>query len=305
MFARLSFTSTFTIALSTISALMLPTAVANSSTPNTVEIVTTEYAIEAPETLPTGWTTFSFTNMGGQAHFVAMYRLVEGKTIEDQLEHVAPVFEPLMQGLRSGELTKADIGPFFQEHVPEWGLQMTWVGGAGLLSPGLSTQSTFLIDKPGTYLVECYVKSPDGKWHTLMGMLQQIDVYEADARTSSPAADHTLTVTNSGVTGPFSVSAGKRTFRINIEEDPAGFMPYDLNLARLEDTTNVDDVYHWMDWTNVGGLRAPAPVTFLGGLEHMRAGNHGYVTVDLSPGKYMWISEINASTINLPFVVTE
>ncbi len=82
-------------------------------------------------------------------------------------------------------------------------------------------------------------------------------------------------------------------------------MPYDLNLAKLEDATNIDNVYHWMDWTNVGGLRAPAPVTFVGGLEHMRAGNHGYVTVDLSPGEYMWISEINASKINLPFVVTE
>ncbi len=167
-------------------AIFAPQAMAAKPSANKVDIVTTEYAIEAPKTLPTGWTTFSFTNKGGQVHFVAMYRLVEGKTIDDQLKHVAPVFDPLMEGLRSGELTKADIGPFFQEHVPEWGLQMTWVGGAGLLAPGLSTESTFLIDKPGTYLVECYVKAPDGKWHTLMGMLQQIDVHESDTKASPP-----------------------------------------------------------------------------------------------------------------------
>lgn len=273
------------------------------ASPDVVEIITTEYAILAPETLPTGWTTFSFSNQGGQVHFVAMYRLVDGKTIDDQLTHVAPVFDPLMEGLRSGELSKADIGPFFEENVPEWGLQMTWVGGAGLLSPGRSTQSTFYIDKPGTYLVECYVKSPDGKWHTLMGMMQQINVQEATHKRQPPVAKYTLNVTNNGISGPTEVTSGKHTFRININDDPAGFMPYDVNLAKLDEGTDLDSVYFWMDWTNVGGLRAPAPVTFLGGLEHMRADNHGYVTVDLSPGNYLWISEINAAQMNMPFVV--
>lgn len=272
---------------------------------NVVDIVTTEYRIEAPATLPTGWTTFMFTNKGAQAHFVVMYRLAEGKTIDDQLKHVAPVFEPLMQGLRSGELTKADIGPFFEEHVPDWGLQMTWAGGAGLLAAGRSTQATFLLDEPGTYLVECYVKAPDGSWHTLMGMLQQITVKAAQNNYVPPEADYTVTVSNQGVSGPQALPPGTHTFRIEMQDTPQGFMPYDLNLAKLTSSTDLDKVFFWMDWTNVGGLRAPAPVTFLGGLEHTYAGKYGFVTVDLEPGRYLWVSEINAATVNLPFEVKQ
>ncbi|WP_105254051.1 hypothetical protein [Pseudoalteromonas sp. T1lg75] len=272
---------------------------------NKVEVTTTEYAILAPDYLPTGWTTFSFTNRGGQEHFVAMYRLVEGKTIEDQLREVAPAFDPIMQGLRSGELTKADIGPFLEQNVPDWGLQMTWVGGAGLLSNGHSVEATFNIDKPGIYLLECYVKAPDGQWHTLMGMLHQIQVYPGPTEQQLPEATHNLTVANMGISGPEVVKAGKHTFRIDIGENPPSFLPYDLHLAKLEEGTDLQQVYFWMDWTNVGGLRAPAPVTFLGGIEQMGAGNHGYVSVDLAPGKYLWVSEVNAANINLPFVVTE
>ncbi|MCU7552975.1 hypothetical protein OCL06_00015 [Alteromonas sp. ASW11-19] len=278
-------------------------ALANPQHGDVVPIITTEYEIQAPDSLSMGWNTFSFSNKGNQVHFVAMYRLADGKTIEDQLEHVVPVFETLMESLRGGELSKSDIGPFFEQNIPEWGLQMTWVGGVGLLSPGRTSSATFNIQRPGTYLVECYVKAPDGKWHTAMGMLKQIEVGSSPLIKSPPKADYTLTVTNSGVTGPREIPPGKYTFRINIDEDPDGFMPYDLNLAQLGSTPDLERLYFWMDWTNVGGLRAPAPVNFLGGLEHMRAGNHGYVTVDLRVGNYLWVSEVNAAKINLPFVV--
>ncbi|MEO2266082.1 hypothetical protein V1358_01880 [Pseudoalteromonas sp. YIC-656] len=273
-----------------------------------VNVSTDEYRINAPSTLYTGWTTFEFANTGSQAHFVAMYRLVDGKTIDDQLKYVAPVFDPLMQGLRDGSLTKADIGPFFENNVPEWGLQMTWVGGAAMLSPGHSVQATFNIDKAGTYLLECYVKSPDGKWHTLMGMLHQINVIEkteasAKARMIAVTQDHVLTISDAGIEGPKTLSAGTHTFKVNINSQPAGFMPYDINLAKVDKDTDLQALYYWMDWTNVGGLRAPAPVTFLGGLEHMSAGKHGYITVNLAKGEYLWISEINAAAMNMHFVV--
>lgn len=271
--------------------------------PGVIDVTTTDFRIEAPSEIKKGWTTFRFSNEGKQVHFVAMYRLVDGKTIDDQLTEVAPVFDPLMEGLRSGELTKADIGPFFAENVPEWGLQMTWVGGAGLLAPGNTTQSSFYIDQAGTYLLECYVKAPDGQWHTLMGMLQQVNVTDEMNEANEPSANYEVTVSNAGVEAPETVPAGKHTFRVIMQEDPQGFMPYDLNLARIDDSTDMDKLAFWMDWTNVGGLRAPAPVEFLGGLEHMRATNHGYVTVDLTPGKYVWISEINAANTQKTFTV--
>ncbi|WP_223669069.1 hypothetical protein [Kangiella shandongensis] len=268
-----------------------------------VDVTTSDFKIHAPAKLKKGWTTFRFTNNGKQVHFVGMYRLVEGKTIDDQLRDVAPVFNPLMEGLRRGELTKADIGPFLQRNIPEWGLQMTWVGGAGLLAPGDKTESTFYIDQSGTYLLECYVKAPDGQWHTLMGMLHQVVVTDEMNDAVEPEAYHEVSVSNSGVDAPQTIPAGRQTFKISMLEQPEGFMPYDLNLARLDGSVSIDKIAHWMDWTNPGGFRAPAPVDFLGGLEHMDAGNHGYVMVDLEPGEYIWISEVNAGTVNKTFVV--
>ena len=256
-----------------------------------IDVVTHEYRIEMPDTLKLGWNTFRFSNQGGQTHFVIIYRLAEGKTIDDQRAAVVPAFDALMAGLRSGELSKADIGPFMAENVPEWGFQMTYLGGAGLLAPGRVTQSSFKLEEPGVHLVECYVKAPDGTWHTSMGMLKQVMVLDEMGQAPEPEADWEVSVGNGGVDAPETVEAGVHTVRVSMLDDPPSFMPYDLNLARLDDDADMDAIVFWMDWSNVGGLRAPAPVEFLGGVEHMNAGRHGYMTVDLEPGRYLWISE--------------
>jgi hypothetical protein len=136
-----------------------------------------------------------------------------------------------------------------------------------------------------------------------MGMLTQVDVRDQGENGTEPEEDATVALSNSGIEAPDTLPAGTRTIRVDFTENPETFMPYDVNLARLEETTNLDDVVFWMDWSNVGGLRAPAPVEFLGGVEHMAAGNHGYMTVDLSPGRYLWISEINAAQMHKTFTV--
>ena len=268
-----------------------------------IDVVTTEYAIEMPATMKLGWNTFRFSNQGNQTHFVVLYRLVEGKDIEDQKREVVPAFDAVMEGLRSGELRKEDIGPFLGENIPEWGLQMTYVGGAGLLAPGKTTQSTFRLETPGTHLAECYVKAPDGTWHTSMGMLTQVTVVDEKGAAKEPTADFEVSIGNDGITAPETLPPGKHTFQVAMLDDPETFQPYDLNLARIDADTNLDEVVFWMDWSNVGGMRAPAPVEFLGGVEHMEGGNHGYMTVDLAPGQYVWISEINPGQKHHAFTV--
>ncbi|MDX1442961.1 MAG: hypothetical protein R3270_04180 [Gammaproteobacteria bacterium] len=270
-----------------------------------VDVRTREYTIDVQPTMQLGWNTFRFTNDGNQVHFVAMYRITPGKTVEDQLAEVAPVFDPLMDGLRSGELTKADIGPFLVENLPAWGLQMKYIGGAGLLSPGNTTEATFQVTEPGTYLVECYVKAPDGSWHTMMGMLKQVDVPMGKGVAEGPRGDVSIDVGNSGITAPDTLTAGEHLVRVNFVEDMPGiFFGHDVHLARLaDDAPPVEDIAYWMDWSNVGGLRAPAPVEFLGGVENMFAGNHGFLKIDLEPGRYLWISELNSGQVNKVFTV--
>lgn len=268
-----------------------------------IEVIARDFSIEAPARMGTGWYTMRLDNQGQQAHFVIMYRLAEGKTIEDQRREVVPAFDQVMDGIRAGEIEKADIGAFLSENIPEWGLQMTYVGGAGLVAPGKTTQSSFLVPEPGTYLMECYVKSTDGTWHTSMGMLTQVEVTEEDDEGLEPEADATIAIGDDGIDAPETLPAGRQTIRVDIRDRPETFMPYDVNLAQLEEDSDLDEIVFWMDWSNVGGLRAPAPVKFLGGVEHMEVGNHGYLTVDLSPGRYLWISEINAVEMHRVFTV--
>lgn len=268
-----------------------------------VDVIARDFSIKAPEQMDTGWYTMRLENQGQQTHFVIMYRLAEGKTIEDQRREVVPAFDRLMEGIRNGEIEKADIGTFVGENIPEWGLQMTYVGGAGLVAPGKTTQASFLVPEPGIYLMECYVKSTDGTWHTSMGMLTQVEVVDQGGDGKEPTADATIAISNDGIEAPDMLSAGRQTIRVDINDRPETFMPYDVNLARLDDQASLDDIIYWMDWSNVGGLRAPAPVEFLGGVEHMDAGNYGYMTVDLAPGRYLWISEINAAQMHKIFTV--
>lgn len=268
-----------------------------------VDVIARDFTIQAPESMDTGWHTLRLHNQGRQDHFVLMYRLAEGKTIEDQRREVVPAFDRVMEGIRSGEIEKKDIGTFLADNIPEWGLQMTYVGGVGLLAPGKTAETTFHVPEPGTYLLECYVKAPDGTWHTSMGMLAQVEVRDLGESGTEPEADATIALTNEGIEAPDTLPAGTRTIRVDIRDNPETFMPYDVNLARLESATDLDEVVFWMDWSNVGGLRAPAPVEFLGGVEHMKAGNHGYMTVDLSPGRYLWISEVDAERMHMAFTV--
>lgn len=268
-----------------------------------IDVITHDFAIEAPEQMETGWYTMRLENRGQQTHFVVMYRLAEGKTIEDQRRDVVPAFDKVMNGIRAGEVGKADIGNVLVANTPEWGLQMTYVGGVGLLAPGKTAQTSFRVPEPGTYLLECYVKSDDGSWHTSMGMLAQVDVADEGDGGVQPEAHASISIRNDGIEAPETLPAGRQTVRVDIIDRPDAFMPYDVNLARLADDSNLDEIIFWMDWSNVGGLRAPAPVDFLGGVEHMEAGNHGYITVDLSPGRYLWISEINADSMHRVFTV--
>lgn len=286
-------------------ALIFSLAGCGTDTPEerVIDVIVRDFSIEAPGQMDTGWYTMRLDNQGQQTHFVIMYRLAEGKTIEDQQREVVPAFDDVMAGIRNGEIEKADIGNFLVEKIPEWGLQMTYVGGVGLLTPGKTTQTSFRVPEPGTYLLECYVKSTDGTWHTSMGMLTQVKVTDQGDEGVEPEADATISISNNGIEAPESLPAGRQTIRVDIIDRPEAFMPYDVNLARLDEDSDLGEIVFWMDWSNVGGLRAPAPVEFLGGVEHMEAGNHGYLTVDLSPGRYLWISEINAAEMHRVFTV--
>jgi hypothetical protein len=76
---------------------------------------------------------------------------------------------------------------------------------------------------------------------------------------------------------------------VTVEEDPEGLILHNVHLARLSDGTDSGNVAAWLDW--VDHMLPPAPATFLGGAGQMSAGGTSYVTLDVEPGRYAWVSE--------------
>lgn len=59
--------------------------------------------------------------------------------------------------------------------LPAWFGDIVFSGGSGLIAPKHTAITSVKLD-PGYYIMECYVKMPNGKFHTLMGMAKPIIV---------------------------------------------------------------------------------------------------------------------------------
>ena len=196
---------------------------------------------------------------------------------------------------------------------PEWIGELGRQGGPGMLSPGRIGETTVYLE-PGHYFLECYIKS-DGVFHTTspgdgrIGMMLELTVTEASNRAPEPVANATIALKNSGIEFvDGELRAGKNTIRVDFLEQQAlpSFVGNDVHLMVVEDPESIGKADRWLDWRTKEGLEDPSPVTFLGGINDMPAGSHGYFTVDLPPGDYAFIAEMpgpRESGFVLPFMV--
>lgn len=258
-------------------------------TSHIVEVIARDFSFESPEQIPSGWTTFRFNNQGAQEHFMALTRMPDGLTVDDYLtDLVHGAFGGAMGPYYTGEV---ELGAALENLValmPEWYADVTPSGGAGLLTGGKVSDTTVELE-PGYYVMECYVKAPDGRFHVDMGMIRGLTVTDDASGASAPDADIVVTLANYVIDAPDMLSAGKHTVKVRYLENPDGFFMHDVHLARMTDGVSMDEVIPWMSW--IDGMVSPAPVEFLGGADQMPAGSTAYFEVDLEPGSYAWISE--------------
>ena len=222
-----------------------------------------------------------------------MDKYPEGKTVENTLTDVAPVFEEGMDLINQG---KSEEGFAAFGKLPEWFGEIVFSGGSGLIGPK-NTAITAIHLEPGYYIMECYVKMPNGKFHTSMGMAKPIIVTQEDSGNTSPEATVNITVSNEeGITYDNPITKGMQVFSVFYKEQKQheNFMQHDVNLVRLEANASEEALEKWMDWSHPKGLITPVPegVTFLGGVNDMPAGRTGYFYANLKPGKYALISEV-------------
>jgi len=258
-----------------------------------VEVTARDYSFEVAAEIPSGWTTFRTKNEGTEQHFFLLNRLPDGKTFEDYMEEVGVAFETAWDSLRTEKMDKAEAGQLLGSLLPAWYASVKTMGGAGLVAPGGVAQTSLNLD-PGTYVMECYVKTLDGIFHTTLGMARPFTVTHEASGASAPEADIEIALSNYEIAVKGETTQGEHTVAVRFEEHPEFGLGNDVHLARLKDEVEVGEVVLWMDWMELSGLRAPAPAEFLGGAQEMPIGHTAYFTVNLEPGRYGWITEASA-----------
>lgn len=250
------------------------------------------YAFDGPGKIPfSGWVKLRFHNEGEEPHFLLIWDLPDGKTFEDYDTEVGAPFEDLYAKYRSGELEK---GAFFEQliaAIPEWFYAAIPMGGPGFTGAGRTSETTIYLEPGDNYIMECYVRArpQDDSFHGTHGMFRPLVVEGGPSGLEAPNADVEITLAGVDLSVEGDLSAGSHTARVSVLDTPEGFIRHNVHLARLEGDLSGADVAPWLDW--VDAMVAPSPAAFVGGAGQTAGGRASYVTFNLEPGRYTWVSE--------------
>jgi len=260
---------------------------------NLIEIITNNMDFQSIDTILSGWNTFEYINKSTQAHFFLLDKYPEGKRLKNTIEEVWPPFDNGMEFIMQGKMDEA-MSEFGK--LPEWFGQIVFTGGSGLVSPNQTSITTVKLE-PGLYIMECYVKMANGKFHTSMGMAKELYVLEKDSGYSPPNADIHLTISSTeGINYDHEFTPGDYIFSVYYKDQIVheNFVGHDVNLVKLANNTNLEKLETWMNWATPTGLMDPLPegVIFLGGTNDSPAGSTQYFKASLESGNYAFISEV-------------
>ncbi len=266
------------------------------SEPGVVHVIARGLTFEAPARIPSGWVTFRFDNEAPMTHLAVLEHVPDGIGIAEHQAEVAPVFQNGMDFIAAG---KPDSAMAAFGTLPAWFHETVFTGGLGLTAPGHMSEATVHLE-PGTYLLECYVKTA-GVFHSYNpdpatdGMVHLFTVTDSTSGREAPQPTMQLTISGEdGFAFEGEPLAGDNVIAVHFADQKLheNFVGHDVHLAKLAEDADLDALAAWMDWSHPGGLETPAPAEFLGGLQEMPAGSTGYFKVTLTPGRYAWIAEV-------------
>jgi uncharacterized cupredoxin-like copper-binding protein len=220
--------------------------------PPPTTITATEYAFSGPDTIRSGLVTLRLVNAGQEPHQAGVVRIEGRRTpteIAGALESSAP---------------------------PPW---MAFVGGPDAVSPGGTASATQRLP-PGTYVLVCFLPSPDGTMHLQKGMIRTLVVQSAGpAPALNLVGDDTLTLADYSFTLAHPLRAGTHT--IYVENN--GPQLHEVMVLSLAPGKSVHDLVEWNSHSIPGRL----PARPLGGIVTLDAGKHATFTVMLERGSYV------------------
>ncbi len=231
-----------------------------------VDVNALDFSYQAPDTIPGGWVTIRIHNKRQELHHGQIFRLDQGKTMADVATLAAPA-------------------------PPAW---MVPMGGPSAPAPGGALETTVNL-APGNYVIVCEIPSPDGKLHSMKGMMKAFTVVASTTTASPPAADITVTLSDFTFAIAGELTAGRHTFRV---ETVAG-QPHEFILARLAPGKKAEDFLAWVEKMN-----GPPPIEGIaGGTTAIAAGEVNVFQADLAPGDYALICFIPDAKDGKPHAV--
>lgn len=251
-----------------------------------VKVTALDYAFEAPDTVWSGWTTFRMTNEGQEHHHFHLFLLPDGKTFQDYYNEFITPYDSLRQLLISGRIDTSEMMNSIEQIVPDWAdpRNLKKRGGIGALAPGHVGQTTLKLT-PGTYVMDCAIRDSTGRPHNALGMAKPLNVIKSDLDTSPPKPDLNVFIDDQTIRSESPVISGKQRIAFRVKESEKKNNAYFVWLARLNDTTNVNDL---IKWSNQDDFWNPPPANYLGGFEYLPTSQTAYITVNITPGRYAW-----------------
>ena len=245
-----------------------------TTAPTLVSLAATEYAFEAPDTIPAGWVTLQLANKGGEVHYGHIVQLELGKTPKEMVDAYA-------EAIRTSAAR------------PKW---VKRFGGPGGTAPGGSSSVTQYLE-PGNYVWICPVEDDKGHPHFAKGEFKPFVVRAADPdaadRAAAPQASAVVRLEDFS----FAVDAPLRAGRHTIRVENAGVEPHDLVLMKLAPGKTVEDVRTWMNperarrAENAGdpGPSLESLGSLAGGIAAIRPTMEVFFEANLTPGEYVLI----------------
>jgi hypothetical protein len=96
-----------------------------------------------------------------------------------------------------------------------------------------------------------------------------------DSGAALPEPDATITATDDGLQIP-TLASGEQTVKF----ENGGTEPHEMALVAFESGKGIKDVDQWIE----GGYQGEPPVTFVGGMQTIPAGESVFLGIDLDPG---------------------
>jgi len=262
---------------------------------NVVEIITETMEFQMPDTIPSGWTTWRYHNKSNQTHFILIDDWPDNKHHIDTIRQ--KILKPINDGMLLFDQGKVKEGQAEFGKLPVWLNQVKFPGGVGLISPGLTAETTMNLN-PGKYYAECYIRMENGMMHHIMGMIKEFVVMEEDSNLNEPTADYLIDIyIEKGMVWEAPTSAGTYTFLVKFIDQieyslETSIVGLDVHLVKYRNEADLESLEKWVDFAQ--GMKEPAPegLTFLGGVNDMPGGSKGYFKAILKPGKYALISEV-------------